>query len=232
VQAPPANGTLALQADGGFTYTPNPGFGGYDSFTYLAGDGTSDDDAVVTIQVSSTTAASTWYFGTSGSGPDDWNLLTTPPAGPSDADLDADGNPGVTVKKSGQKLTSTKGEEFQRWGFVAASDLVLDGPVSLRLWSTAEGFHPDHDIDYSIWLEDCAADGTGCTTIASSVNVHTDEWNGGVEDWVQRDITVGSVSHTVAGGRMLRVRLMFDHHDVWIATSAAHPTALVLTVPA
>jgi VCBS repeat-containing protein len=37
----PAHGTLALNADGSFTYTPNAGYNGPDSFTYQAGDGTS-----------------------------------------------------------------------------------------------------------------------------------------------------------------------------------------------
>ncbi|NLG70979.1 MAG: tandem-95 repeat protein [Chloroflexi bacterium] len=36
---PPASGDLSFQADGGFTYTPNPGFSGIDSFTYRAWDG-------------------------------------------------------------------------------------------------------------------------------------------------------------------------------------------------
>src|SRR4029450_7473991 len=35
----PANGTLALNADGSFTYTPTGGFNGNDSFTYTASDG-------------------------------------------------------------------------------------------------------------------------------------------------------------------------------------------------
>jgi hypothetical protein len=30
----PNNGTLTLNPDGSFTYTPNPGFSGSDSFTY------------------------------------------------------------------------------------------------------------------------------------------------------------------------------------------------------
>lgn len=34
----PANGTLVLNADGSFTYTPKPGFAGTDSFTYKADD--------------------------------------------------------------------------------------------------------------------------------------------------------------------------------------------------
>ncbi|MEZ4643708.1 MAG: Ig-like domain-containing protein [Chloroflexota bacterium] len=35
----PAHGTLALQADGGFSYAPDAGYSGEDSFTYRAYDG-------------------------------------------------------------------------------------------------------------------------------------------------------------------------------------------------
>lgn len=47
------HGALGLNADGSFSYTPNPGFIGTDTFTYLASDGTGrNDDAVVEITVS------------------------------------------------------------------------------------------------------------------------------------------------------------------------------------
>ena len=47
-----ANGTLLLNADGSFTYMPNPGFTGPDSFTYVANDGALDSNvATVTITV-------------------------------------------------------------------------------------------------------------------------------------------------------------------------------------
>ena len=36
----PAHGTLTLNADGRFTYTPAPNYNGPDSFTYTANDGT------------------------------------------------------------------------------------------------------------------------------------------------------------------------------------------------
>jgi hypothetical protein len=50
--ADPANGHVNLNANGGFTYTPNAGFSGTDSFTYLARDGLADsDEATVTITV-------------------------------------------------------------------------------------------------------------------------------------------------------------------------------------
>ncbi len=47
-----ANGTLSLNTDGSFTYTPNAGFSGSDNFTYVANDGALDsNEATVTITV-------------------------------------------------------------------------------------------------------------------------------------------------------------------------------------
>jgi VCBS repeat-containing protein len=48
----PGNGTLSINSDGSFTYTPDPGFTGVDTFTYQATDGTAtSEDATVTITV-------------------------------------------------------------------------------------------------------------------------------------------------------------------------------------
>ncbi len=48
----PGNGTLSINADGSFTYTPNLDFNGTDSFTYRANDGTVDSNvATATITV-------------------------------------------------------------------------------------------------------------------------------------------------------------------------------------
>ncbi|HQL88517.1 MAG TPA: Ig-like domain-containing protein, partial [Lentisphaeria bacterium] len=52
----PANGTVMLNADGSFTYTPNLNFHGIDTFTYKANDGHGDSNvATVTITVINTT---------------------------------------------------------------------------------------------------------------------------------------------------------------------------------
>jgi VCBS repeat-containing protein len=47
-----SNGSLSLNSDGSFSYTPNANFNGTDSFTYTANDGTTDSNtATVTITV-------------------------------------------------------------------------------------------------------------------------------------------------------------------------------------
>ncbi len=55
----PANGTLTLNADGSFSYTPNADFNGTDSFTYTASDGTLTSEATVTINVAAANDAPT-----------------------------------------------------------------------------------------------------------------------------------------------------------------------------
>ena len=49
---PPTNGTVTINPDGTFTYTPTPGFSGTDSFTYVITDGDGDTStATVSIVV-------------------------------------------------------------------------------------------------------------------------------------------------------------------------------------
>ncbi len=55
VAGAPANGTLTLQSNGSFTYTPASGFTGTDTFTYVASDGPRESAAAtVTIAVDET----------------------------------------------------------------------------------------------------------------------------------------------------------------------------------
>ncbi|MGI9406130.1 MAG: Ig-like domain-containing protein, partial [Hyphomicrobiaceae bacterium] len=52
IEVPPSNGSLTLDENGTFTYTPNAGYVGPDHFTYVANDGTHDSEpATVTIEV-------------------------------------------------------------------------------------------------------------------------------------------------------------------------------------
>lgn len=171
-----------------------------------------------------------FYLGAAGTSADDFSFSRTPePVAAGEPDYDGDGKPGLTIEKSDQKLTQTDGRKFQHWDLVTVDPIVLNGPVTLELWSTTKDFNEKDDLDYSIWLLDCAADGSDCMILASTLDVHVSEWNGGIKDWVQRTIPIGAVDHTVQPGRMLRLRLMFNHHDAWIALSSDRPSRLLVT---
>ncbi len=47
----PSHGTLIETAPGTYTYTPDPGYNGYDSFTYIASDGTTSSEGTVALTV-------------------------------------------------------------------------------------------------------------------------------------------------------------------------------------
>jgi hypothetical protein len=81
-----------------------------------------------------------------------------------------------------------------------------------------------------VFLYDCLAGGTGCVKIAEN-HQQVQSWNGGVSDWVYREITVGTVSLTIVVGRELRVRFLIGQKDLWVAMTAAYPSALAITGP-
>ncbi|HSH05009.1 MAG TPA: tandem-95 repeat protein [Anaerolineae bacterium] len=83
------NGTLNLNLDGSFVYTPNLNFNGLDWFTYVLSDGLSTDMATVTITISAANdppiAVSDWYTLTGNA-----NLLVPAAAGLLNNDSDID----------------------------------------------------------------------------------------------------------------------------------------------
>lgn len=88
----PLNGSLSLNSNGSFSYTPNAGFTGSDSFTYRANDGAADSNlATVSIAVDNVNDAPVALndsYSTSEDG-----ALNVPAPGVLGNDSDADGNP-------------------------------------------------------------------------------------------------------------------------------------------
>ena len=229
----PSNGTLSLSNDGSFVYTPNLGFTGTDSFTYRVGDGTGlTDDADVTITVSLSSMTSLLYLGTSGPSSDVWDLTTSPaPAASPVPDFDGDGDPGLSIKATNNGESESDPRKWHEWARpISLTPLVLNGPVTLQLWSTIDGFDPDDPAHPYVYLYDCLIGGLACVKIAQN-EMQLQNWNGGVADWVYREITVGSVSRTIFVGRELRLRLQVDKNDFWVALTAAYPSALAVTGP-
>jgi VCBS repeat-containing protein len=91
-----ANGTVTLNPDGSFTYTPNSGFTGTDSFTYHANDGSKDSiDATATITVGVTNSPPVAVDDGYSTNENTPLFVATP--GVTGNDTDADGDPLTTV---------------------------------------------------------------------------------------------------------------------------------------
>ncbi|HET7089767.1 MAG TPA: Ig-like domain-containing protein [Anaerolineae bacterium] len=94
----PLSGTLALNADGSFTYTPNANFNGGDSFTYKANDGF-DDSSVATVSITVHPVNDNPVAGNDAYSVNEDTSLNVPAPGVlgNDSDIDGDGLTAVLV---------------------------------------------------------------------------------------------------------------------------------------
>ncbi len=137
----PTHGTLALSANGGFTYTPSAGFSGTDSFTYLASDGAASSNvatAIITITaVNSPPVAANDAYSTN----EDAGLTVSAP-GVLANDNDPDGNTltavlnagpsnGTLALKANGSFTYTPSANFS--GFDSFTYRAYDGATTSNL---------------------------------------------------------------------------------------------------
>jgi VCBS repeat-containing protein len=124
----PAHGTLTLNANGSFTYTPAPNFSGRVSFSYRANDGVSDSN-VTTVTIDVTPANDVPVANADSYGIDEDSVLNVAPPGVLGNDTDADGNPPVAAllespPASGTLVLNTDGS------FTYTPIAKASGPVS------------------------------------------------------------------------------------------------------
>ena len=215
---------VSVAPDGTFTWTPpSPGVR---TFTYTVSDGSASGTATVVITVTAAPPTQQALF-LRGS-PTGTRGALTPTAPGASGDWDADGWPGLTISKSNLNEDEDDASRFHEWDYaVPAGGLVMDGPVRLDLSSrTAKLDLGGSHVDYSVWLYSCNAAGGGCVRLAAADDVHVGSWSPGL-GWENRTLQIGSVHQTVPAGRVLRVRLAFDHSDVWLALDGARPSSLV-----
>ena len=127
----PTNGTLTLNADGSFTYTPSPGFEGPASFAYHANDGSADSSpATVTITVTHANEAPVLTAGAT------LNFSEGDPATVIDAtvtvnDVDSVNLTGATVQITGNYQTGADVLSFVNTPPISGSFDVPSGTLTL-----------------------------------------------------------------------------------------------------
>jgi hypothetical protein len=227
----PAHGVVVVAIDGSFGYVPNGGFVGTDSFDYKVVDSTgrSDIGTVTITVVAGATSALVLYLEGGGPSVNVWSMSTpAPPAATPVPDYDGDGKPGLFIQHGNGEANDANPSHWQEWVYAPPAAVTLNGPVKLDLWAGVQNFQAGRDVEPRAYLYDCAAGGVSCTLIASGT-VYIHDWQGGVTTWTHHDVPVGSAAHTIAAGRELRVRLLVKRHDLYVAFTAAFPTALTVT---
>ncbi len=215
-----------INPDGSIYYLPV--LAGTEVVSYTVSDGTLTTTGQLTITVTVAPSSTTRLYLTAPADTASTGTATTTPpgAGVPVTDIDGDGDPGLTVKSSNLKEDEDDVTKFQEWEYAAPSDLVLNGPVTLDLWTSLED-DDDADLDYAAWVYDCFAG--SCTLLTSTSNIHIDGWSTR-PTWEQRTVTVGSLdSVVVPSGHTIRVRLAFDHKDVWMPLGGGMDSSLNLT---
>ena len=125
----PAHGTLNLEADGSFSYTPAENYSGEDSFTYEAGDGSAVSD-VATVSIAVRPVNDPPVPRDDAYETDEDTLLDVPAPGVVGNDTDQDGDPvtvaGITPPAHGQLSIDADG------AFRYRPDPDFAGPDSFR----------------------------------------------------------------------------------------------------
>ena len=122
----PTLGTLTLNPDGSFTYTPTANASGTDSFTYDATDGPSSDTATVTITVTPVNDAPLALADSYGTTED--TALTVPAPGVLGNDLDIDSGTLTASLVTGPTSGSVTLNADGSFTYTPAAD--FNGPVS------------------------------------------------------------------------------------------------------
>jgi hypothetical protein len=141
IAAPPTLGQLALNPDGSFTYTPNPGVGSAadasDEFEYFVSDGRTQSTADVALTITATNLNAPVAHDDSYTTPQG-QQLAVPAPGVLGNDTDADGDP-LTAGSASQP-TAGSVQLFADGSFIYAPPPTFCGPDSFT-YTTSDGVH-------------------------------------------------------------------------------------------
>jgi VCBS repeat-containing protein len=173
----PGHGSLTLNANGSFSYTPAANFNGSDSFTYRAGDGSlTSDAATVTITITATNDAPTAADDVYSTNEDTTLTVSAPGVLGNDSDPDGDALSAVLVSGPGHgsltlnadgSFTYSPDDNFNgsdSFSYRAGDGSLTSGSVTVTITITATNDRPTAADDVYSTNED-----TTLTVSASGV---------------------------------------------------------------
>jgi VCBS repeat-containing protein len=101
LESSPSHGTLILDAEGGFTFTPTQDYYGEDSFAYTVSDGSLQDTALVTLDITPVNDAPLAAADVYTTSQDTALVLPAPGVLANDSDIDGDELTAILVAQPG-----------------------------------------------------------------------------------------------------------------------------------
>lgn len=155
--------------------------------------------------------------------------LTAPPPVAStlyNYDANRNSNPGLTIAK-GSGLSETDPTKHQIWS--AQGPFDLQGPATLTLWGAMKDFDSSKRGIVQVAVLDCASNGSNCSTIATGT-LDNNPWSPGSGSWAQKAVSLGSINHSLAANRTLRIKVVVgssSDDDMWFAyDTVTYPSQL------
>jgi hypothetical protein len=151
-------------------------------------------------------ATTTFYLGSDGAPLA--SLTSSAPTADSLANYDPgrDDQPGLVLQPTLLAgLLETDPARYQTWS-AQKGGLALDGAITFRFWSAAEGFAPDTRGTVRVGAYDCNQPETSCNLIASDT-LSKDRWSSD-GDWAQHTVHWPNVQYDVPNGHHLMVKIV------------------------
>jgi hypothetical protein len=144
-------------------------------------------------------------------------------------DTDRDSQAGLVLQTGGSGAAESDTTKYQNWQTGVLDDgLEISGTVTLRLSAAMSGFSATTSGEVVAYLREC--NGVSYSEIASS-SVAASPWDSDTTGgFVQRTIEFEQVSHTIAAGNELEVKLIIGSSAdsaMWLAYDTASYPALV-----
>jgi hypothetical protein len=136
-------------------------------------------------------------------------------------DADLDSAAGRTIALGGSGAGESNLARYQNWRAPAVSGLaqILNGTITVRLWSGLEDFGPGAG-ELRIFLRDFNPLAGGTYLEIANATLTQADWQGGSGGWVRKTVTLDVSNYILLVGHQLELKVIVgaaSSADIWLA---------------